>query len=51
MINPTGDQQDVQFQEGTRNGVNRDKYDDRRVGFNNRDLRDMTQFYVEDQGK
>lgn len=46
-----GDQQDQQFTEGLKNGVSRDKYDDRQTGFNNRDLVDRHQSYVEDQGK
>lgn len=46
-----GDQQDQQYTEGLKNGVSRDKYDDRQTGFDNRDLADRHQSYVEDQGK
>lgn len=46
-----GDQKDQQYTEGLKNGVSRDKYDDRRTGFDNRDLVDRHQSYVEDQGK
>jgi hypothetical protein len=46
-----GDQQDSHFTEGLRNGVSKDRYDDRRTGFENRDLADRQQSYVEDQGK
>jgi hypothetical protein len=46
-----GDQQDLTFQEGLKNGVSRDKYDDRKTGFENRDLADRQQSYVEDQGE
>jgi hypothetical protein len=46
-----GDQQDSQFSEGLKNGVSRDKYDDRRTGFDNRDLVDRHQSYVDDQGE
>lgn len=46
-----GDQQDSQYSEGLKNGVSRDKYDDRRTGFDNRDLVDRHQSYVEDQGE
>lgn len=46
-----GDQQDAQFTEGLKNGVSRDKYDDRRTGFDNRDHQDRHQSYQEDHGK
>lgn len=46
-----GDQQDQVYTEGLKNGVSRDKYDDRRSGYDNRDLQDRHQTYVEDQGK
>lgn len=46
-----GDQADTQFQEGLKNGVTRDKYDDRKTGFNNRDTADRQQSYIEDQGE
>ncbi|CRK90540.1 CLUMA_CG004244, isoform A [Clunio marinus] len=46
-----GDQQDSEYNEGLKNGVSRDKYDDRRTGFKNRDLADRQQSYIEDQGK
>lgn len=46
-----GDQQESQHTEGLKNGVSRDKYDDRKTGFDNRDHADRQQTYVEDQGK
>lgn len=46
-----GDQQDTQFKEGLRNGVSKDRYDDRKTGYENRDLADRHQSYVEDQGE
>lgn len=46
-----GDQADSQYTEGLKNGVSRDKYDDRRTGFDNRDHMDRRQSYIEDQGE
>lgn len=46
-----GDQQEEQHTEGLKNGVSRDKYDDRKTGFDNRDHANRQQSYVEDQGK
>lgn len=46
-----GDQQDTQYNEGLRNGVSRDKYDDRKTGFDNRDHLDHHRSYIEDQGE
>lgn len=46
-----GDQLDSQYNEGLKNGISRDKYDDRRTGFDNSDLVDRHQSYVEDQGE
>lgn len=46
-----GDQQDQVYTEGLKNGVSRDKYDDRRTGYDNRDLQDRHQSYIDDQGK
>lgn len=46
-----GDNQESQYSEGLKNGVSRDKYDDRRQDFDNRDLVDRHQSYVEDQGE
>jgi Domain of unknown function (DUF4779) len=46
-----GDQQDSTFQEGLKNGATKDKYDNRRTGFENRDSADRQQSYIEDQGE
>lgn len=46
-----GDQADSQYTEGLKNGVSRDRYDDRKTGFDNRDLADRQQYHIEDQGK
>lgn len=46
-----GDQQDTQFIEGVRNGYNRDKHDDRRTGFDNRDHADRLYQNQENQGR
>jgi hypothetical protein len=45
-----GDNQEARFNEGLRNGISRDRYDDRRTGFDNRDLQDQHRYRVEDQG-
>lgn len=47
----SGDQQESQFTEGLKNGISKDKYDDRKVGFDSRDLSNRHQSYVEDQGE
>lgn len=46
-----GDQADSEYTEGLKNAVSKDKYDDRKTGFDNRDLQDRQQSYIEDQGK
>lgn len=46
-----GDNQDSQYTEGLRNGVSRDKYDDRKTGFDNHDHQDHHRAYIEDQGE
>ncbi|KAL7029408.1 hypothetical protein ACKWTF_006231 [Chironomus riparius] len=46
-----GDNQESQFNEGLRNGVTRDRYDDRKIGFDNRDLQDQHRYLQEDNGK
>ena len=47
----TGDQADTQFTEGLKSGVSRDKYDDRKSGYDNRDLIDRHQSYIDNQGE
>lgn len=46
-----GDNQETQFNEGVRNGMTRDRYDNRKTGFDNRDLQDQSRYHLEDQGK
>jgi Domain of unknown function (DUF4779) len=46
-----GDNQEQQFAEGLRNGISKDRYDDRRNGYENRDLQDQQRYHVEDHGK
>lgn len=46
-----GDQHDTEFKEGLRNDLSKNKYDDRQTGYDNRDLVDRHQSYVEDQGE
>lgn len=46
-----GDNQESQYNEGLRNGITRDRYDNRKTGFDNRDLQDQSRFRLEDQGK
>lgn len=46
-----GDQQEQDYKEGLKNGVTKDKYDDRRTGFDSRDHQDREQSYVDNQGE
>jgi hypothetical protein len=46
-----GDNQEAQFTEGVKNGVSRDRYDDRKTGFDSRDLQDQNRYHSEDYGK
>lgn len=45
-----GDQQENEFTEGVRNGILKDKYDDRRTEYDNRNLHDRHSSFAEDQG-
>lgn len=36
---------------GLKNGVSKDRYDDRRTGFDSRDLVDQNRYHAEDYGK
>lgn len=36
---------------GLKNGLSKDRYDDRRTGFDNRDLVDQNRYRAEDYGK
>jgi hypothetical protein len=45
-----GDNQEVQFSEGQRNGISRDRYDDRKSGYDNQDLVDQHRYRAEDMG-
>lgn len=46
-----GDQHDTVYREGARQGVIRDKLDDRRAGYDTRDMNDRHQDFAEDQGE
>lgn len=45
-----GDNQEAQFTEGLKNGISRDRYDDRKSGFDSRDLQDQNRYHAEDYG-